>query len=169
MSHHKHTDTGASQPSSELQQLRCRVAYLEASLAKAGEDRARFERLFANACETLGAIQEALGNENTPELTGFEPELVKKLRDEKDALAAHIDSFRRLRDSAAGLTWDDVEEWMAADPGASLARRDAETQAEAIEQIGCELYDAVGLPANALQFIQDKADEKRRQAQELRS
>lgn len=36
MTENKHTDTGASQPSSELEQLRTRVAYLEARLVKAG-------------------------------------------------------------------------------------------------------------------------------------
>ncbi|QTP60901.1 hypothetical protein HNO53_20605 [Billgrantia antri] len=98
MSNDNHTDTGASQPSSEVQQLRARVAYLEARLMKRRDEireliaeRDRFQRLFATACETLGAVQEALGNENTPELTGFEPELVRKLRGERDALVREIE------------------------------------------------------------------------------
>lgn len=38
-------------------------------------DRDSFQRMFGNACETLGAVQAALGGEG---LAGYEPELAGK-------------------------------------------------------------------------------------------
>ncbi|MFI8748888.1 hypothetical protein ACIGG6_02615 [Vreelandella lionensis] len=53
------------------------------------EDLARHKRMFAAACETLGEIQQALGNS----VVGIEPELVKELVEERDVLAAYAEEF----------------------------------------------------------------------------
>ncbi|WP_193090824.1 Mce/MlaD family protein [Halomonas colorata] len=53
------------------------------------EDLNRHKRMFAAACETLGEIQQVLGNE----IVGCEPVLVKELVEERDALAAHVEAL----------------------------------------------------------------------------
>ncbi|MDL4862076.1 hypothetical protein NPJ88_007010 [Halomonas elongata] len=104
-------------------------------LEAVGKERGRFSRLFANACESLGAVREALGNEDAPETTGLEPHFVRKLKDERDALAAHASEIL----SALNSTTDEFEccvrvgKVIKAGPEASIARRD-ERLADAIER-----------------------------------
>jgi hypothetical protein len=70
------------------------------------EDLARYKRMFAAACETLGEIQQALGNE----IVGIEPVLVKELVEDRDAAVERGDNFTNLwrevcseRDALAAL------------------------------------------------------------------
>lgn len=53
------------------------------------EELGRHKRMFAAACETLGAIQKTLGND----IVGCEPCLVKELVKERDALARFADDM----------------------------------------------------------------------------
>ncbi|MDR5887520.1 hypothetical protein [Vreelandella janggokensis] len=112
------------------------------------EDLGRHKRMFVAACESLGEIQKSLGNE----IVGIEPQLVKELVEERDALAAHVERLQEaLRGSlllvendlvpaleGAGELDEDIGEWKAAmyeSPATSLARRDAIKQAEALELV----------------------------------
>lgn len=70
------------------------------------EERDRFSRMFANACANLGAVQEALGNEDVPEVIGLEPQLVKKLRAERDALAVEVKRHRAAQANYGGRYWE---------------------------------------------------------------
>lgn len=96
------------------------------------EERDRFSRLFANACETLGAVQEALGNEDAPATIGLEPELVRELKEGRDALAAHVERISSYKDrlEAKGLMPARLAGIIEEAPATSLARRDDEQQAE---------------------------------------
>lgn len=112
------------------------------------EDLGRHKRMFVAACESLGEIQKTLGNE----IVGIEPQLVKEIVEERDALAAHVERLQEaLRESlllvendlvpaleGAGELDEDIEEWKAAmseSPATSLARRDLLNQADAMERL----------------------------------
>lgn len=110
------------------------------------EDLARHKRMFVAACETLGEIQQALGNC----IVGIEPALVKELVQERDALAAQLQEFRKksqeLHSQYPLSPWiqQHYESVMRANPEQTLAHRD-------------ELKQVEGMKKAAL-FIEQKAD-----------
>lgn len=55
-------------------------------------ERERFENLFAATCETLGRVKRELGMPDAA--IGTEPERAAELRQERDALAAHVERYR---------------------------------------------------------------------------
>lgn len=121
-------------------------------LEQVKEDRDSYKRMFAAACETIGAVQEALGSE----VVGIEPVLVQNLVDERDALAAHLEELGYLivdaKRCAAVLAFplnynatdyqnfakdvmSTIEALSKKEPIASLARRDLIKQAELLDRI----------------------------------
>lgn len=74
------------------------------------EDLNRHKRMFAAACETLGEIQQVLGNE----FVGWEPDLVKKLVEERDALARFADDVVTTLFDSPGCDIDGkcLEDWL---------------------------------------------------------
>ncbi|MGP9696184.1 hypothetical protein ACT3UG_01095 [Halomonas sp. AOP27-A1-34] len=74
------------------------------------EDLARYKRMFAAACETLGEIQQALGNS----VVGIEPELVKELIKERAALARFANEAVTTLFDSPGCDIDGkcLEDWL---------------------------------------------------------
>lgn len=179
-------------------------------LVEAEQERDRFSRLFASACETLGAVQEALGN-SEGELTGFEPSLVRELREERDslqrlangraeqrdALVTQSERLRKQLQSAIyrledmlegddGQAWDEAEKALPAmkkaleeDSAASLASRDAEQQAAAIDKWSATIIQLMewvsakhaedpSWPPISLQMIRELCCDMDRDAENLR-
>lgn len=159
------------------------------TLESVGEDRDRFSRMFAQACETLGAVQEALGEESSTELTGFEPQLVKKTKEERDALAAHVERLdihakscaielaamidryntQNMEDGSWEYDHQTPHDLMMAlrdSPETSLARLKAQWKAEALEEMARRFWPTgmigKGEERGALLL---RAEEYRRQAE----
>lgn len=140
------------------------------TLESVGEDRDRFIRIFAQACETLGAVQEALGEESSVETTGFEPQLVKKIKEERDALAAHVERMKHLLDGViesdlnGAHEWDAaVAKWLKEAPETSLDHLKAQWQAEALEEVA-DYEEKVGVDY-FYGFLNGRAQKIRRQAE----
>lgn len=135
------------------------------TLESVGEDRDRFSRMFAQACETLGAVQEALGEESSTELTGFEPQLVKKTKEERDSLAAHVERISDYKNhlEAKGLMPARMAGVIEESPATSLARRDARVAADALDSCADELIEC-GHDA-AAQVARSRARLSRHQAE----
>lgn len=109
---------------------------------KAEEELASCQRMYTNACATLGEIQGYLGND----IVGIEPELVKQLIEERNALAAHVARLQEVGESLRE-SWDlntilgaekrrSVEDWDKARKEAaatSLARVKDKAQADFID------------------------------------
>lgn len=149
---------------------------------KLDEELDRHKRMFAATCETLGEIQKALGNE----IVGIEPQMVKALVEERDALAAHIDDVHRSindligeSEGVAGLhkngdiaSWGDLlegghfEGWLLAlgdkPDTASLARRDKIKQAEILERLPKDAWLTL---EDAIECVDDFAREIRQQVE----
>ncbi|WP_277810636.1 hypothetical protein [Chromohalobacter canadensis] len=149
------------------------------TLESFGEDRDRLSRMFAQACETLGAVQEALGEESSTELTGFEPQLVKKTKEERDALAAHVENLRRELEACQSVLHqlardgevtpdyaDDAKRALKETPTQSLAHLKAQWKAEALEEMARRFWPTgmigKGEERGALLL---RADKYRRQAE----
>lgn len=88
------------------------------------EERDQFRRMHHNACQTLGAIQQALGCT----VVGAEAEAVETLRAERDALAAHVERISDYKNhlEAKGLMPARMAGVIEESPATSLARRDAQ-------------------------------------------
>jgi uncharacterized coiled-coil DUF342 family protein len=133
------------------------------------EDLARHKRMFAAACETLGEIQQALGNS----IVGIEPVLVKELIEERDALAAHVDRLKSALDnilSEVGThSHDDLSDderkalsALEATPATSLARRDVLKHAEALEEAAADTVPAMHKMKH---WLLSRANDLRQQAE----
>lgn len=166
MTENKHTDTGASQPSSELEQLRARVAYLEALLTKDRADgdlakkiwEAEQERDAANdygeyVAIILNKVRQALGVPAEPHQG-----MPERILEAAEALAAHVERQAELlaRLVAAMRAYEmdvdsdlppprdhrvmmsDAEAVLEAKPAVSLAAHDAELLNKPFEGLpGC--------------------------------
>ncbi|MDN3561668.1 hypothetical protein [Vreelandella neptunia] len=112
------------------------------------EDLAGHKRMFVAACETLGEIQQALGND----IVGIEPVLVKELIEERDALAEHVQRITSLvldldeceQDSEEmGEAWDTLSGALQSAPATNLARRDSIKQEVAVKDFAREVWEAL--------------------------
>lgn len=110
---------------------------------KLDEELGRHKRMFAAACESLGEIQKALGNE----IVGIEPQMAQELIEERDALAAFADDFCSAAYQASEVMDDfnkdqceararlDHFRYNAPEPvKKSLARRDALIKADSFAE-----------------------------------
>lgn len=136
------------------------------------EDLSRHKRMFVAACETLGEIQQALGND----IVGIEPVLVKELVEDRDALAAHVERLQvagddlrepwHLNRMLGAKTRRRVETWDKArstTPAASLARRDAKILREYADKL--EADEAPDAEAGDMWDASQCADWMREQAE----
>lgn len=144
-------------------------------------ERERFENLFAATCETLGRVKRELGMPDAA--IGTEPERAAELRQERDALAAHVERYRaayaKLTNAECTQDADTGEYLRLVDRNlmdkfdaiadetytTSLARIKAEWQAELLEAITDDMRSKSKELAT-IGVLDALAAKRRRQAEE---